>query len=352
MGEDPVGLQVGSKEAEVQELAVALEATPEVVNEAQRQEIDLLVTHHPLIFEPLNSIEFSDTTGSIIKNCIEKGLHLLTAHTNLDIAPGGLNDLLAEKLGLADGQVLQPTYWDKLLKLVVFVPQDHLEEVREAVSRAGAGCLGNYSHATFLSEGTGTFLPQEGSQPFWGRKGQLQKVKEFRLETILPATWQEKVIAALRESHPYEEPAYDIYPMEIKGRSYGLGRWGGLPETLSLEQVAQKVKTVTSQERVKVWGHLSQQINSLAVCSGSGSSLIKTAAEKGVDVYISGDLKYHEIQDGLSKGISLIDAGHLGTEELMVNYLGDYLRRTLEKQGASCGVETIFLPSFRRESFI
>jgi dinuclear metal center YbgI/SA1388 family protein len=215
---DPVGLQVGDPHAAVQKVLVALELDEAVLEEAVTKEAGLVVTHHPLLFEPLQSVDESAPQNALVAAAIRRRIAVYSAHTNLDIAPRGVNHLLAERLGLAaEGRrVLEVTGYDRLLKLVVFVPAGHEEQLQEALAAAGAGSLGRYSHCSFQVSGTGTFMPLEGSAPFIGRRGRLEQVDEKRLETILPASRRSAVVRALLDVHPYEEPAYDLYPWILK----------------------------------------------------------------------------------------------------------------------------------------
>lgn len=332
---DPVGLQVGSPEEYLENVLVTLEVTPSVVQEAVDRGVNLIISHHPLIFQPLTSLDYRTTTGRLIKSLVQNGINLFVAHTNLDIAPRGLNFVLSDIFDLNIKGVLQPTYRDRLLKLVVFIPSGYGEKVREAVTEAGAGWLGRYSHCTFTAEGRGTFLPREGTSPFTGEQGKLDEVEEVRLETVLPAFLEKPVIDALVESHPYEEPAYDLSPVEGTGRVLGLGAWGELPEPYTVQGLAEKCRDSLGLEGVKVAGNLSARVSSVAVCGGSGSSLISRAADLGAEAIISGDLKHHDIQEGLYRGLAVIDAGHCGTEKPVAGYLAGYLRDNLQLQGIS-----------------
>jgi len=240
-GWDNIGLQIGDPDSIVKKLMVTLDVTLSVVDEAIKQEVDLLIVHHTPMFKPLKDILWNRPQGKIVQKLIQANINLYCAHTNLDSAPGGVNDVLAQMLDLKDIQVLSPSWEEEYIKLVVFVPNGYEEQIREAISRQGAGWIGNYSDCTFQLSGTGTFRPLEGTNPFIGAKGQLEKVEEYRLETIVPRQLIENVVKAMIEAHPYEEVAYDLYPLANKGPVSGLGRIGILQEKISLEDLLNRL---------------------------------------------------------------------------------------------------------------
>ncbi len=323
---DNVGLQVGDPAGEVQKVLVSLDINAEVVEEAIREDVDLIVCHHPLIFQPLKSIRFDNPLGKLITQLIGNSIAVYVAHTNLDSAKEGINNLLAETLGLQETEVLAPSSEEKYYKLVVFVPQGHQDQVREALAQAGAGWIGNYSHCTFQTVGTGTFQPGAGAKPFIGQVGELEKAEEYRLETIVPARLAGKVIKALLKAHPYEEVAYDLYPLLNEGPKLGLGRIGKLAKPLTLAELIQQIKDKLELPSVRFGGDPDQTVEKVALCGGSGASLFSKAVFKGADVLLTGDIKYHEGQDMLAQGLSFIDAGHNGTERIIVPVLAAYLR--------------------------
>jgi dinuclear metal center YbgI/SA1388 family protein len=247
--------------------------------------------------------------GRILEKLIKHDIAVYAAHTNLDVTSGGVNDLLAEALGLENVELLVPTSEMKLKKLVVFVPKTHSEQVREAIGNAGAGAIGNYSHCSFSSEGTGYFLPGENTNPFIGRAGEIEAVKEERLETIFPEVLEKKVLSALIKAHPYEEVAYDIYPLSNKGEALGLGKIGTVPE-MSLKDFSNHVKKVFGLSGVRVVGDLQASIKKVAVLGGDGNKYWNQAKFKGADVYVTGDMYYHVAHDASAAGLNIVDPGH------------------------------------------
>lgn len=327
---DNPGLQVGDPAAEIQRIMVALDPTPEVINSAIAASCQLLVTHHPLVFKPLKSISSATVQGNLIYTAIKGGLSVISMHTNYDIAAGGLNDLLAGKIGLSAVVPLQISTIRELVKLVVFVPASHLETVRSALF-PHSPLQGNYRDCSFVVKGEGTFLPLDGAKPFIGTVGALQNVLEERLEVLVERANLPRAIKALLASHPYEEPAYDLYPLFNDGEKLGLGRVGCLAETISLVDYAGQIKTVLNAPGLRYVGNPSARISRVALCSGSGSSLLHEAVRVGADVLVTGDVKYHEARNALDLGIALIDAGHFSTEIIMVDAVAERLRRALDE---------------------
>ena len=332
---DPVGLQLGDPHAAVQRVLVALELDEAILEEAVVKECRLVVTHHPLLFEPLHSVDESVPQNALVAAAIRQGIAVYSAHTNLDVAPLGVNHILAERLGLAEEgrQVLEITGYDQFLKLVVFVPSGHAERLLEALAAVGAGSLGAYSHSSFQVSGTGTFMPLEGSDPYIGGRGRLERVGEKRLETILPASRRESVVRALLEAHPYEEPAYDLYPLALEGRPFGLGLIGALGGPRTLSEIAGHCRKALDVRSLRCWAPPKRKFSRIALCGGSGGSMIEPAAAGGAELLISGDFRYHDLKKAQALCLGLIDAGHGGTELPVVGYLAGHLSSRLLEAG-------------------
>ncbi len=332
---DPVGLQLGCPEAPLRKVLVALDPDREAVEEAVREGVDLLVTHHPLFYSKFSSINESRPGGALVAGAIRKSLNVFCAHTNYDIAPEGVSFQLARALELPvdRARVIEKTGNEQLLKLVVFVPAGHEDSILEALTDAGAGQIGLYSHCSFQVHGTGTFKPGDNTNPFIGSRGNLEKVEETRLETILPATRRNRVIEKLVAVHPYEEVAYDLYPLSVEGRSIGLGLLVTLEQALSLEQLVQTCSTTLSAENLRFWAGGKTMCSRIALCGGSGGSIIDQAADLSADVYISGDFSYHDLKKAQALGLAVIDAGHDATELPGLTYLQTYLSRCIQADG-------------------
>lgn len=322
---DNVGLLVGHPEQTVRTILVTLDVDQQAVEQAIAVGADMIVAHHPVIFKGVNRIRSDFPQGNLLFALIQNGVAVYAAHTNLDIAPGGVNDVLAQKFALKNSRPLTEVYREQAHKLVVFVPVSHADQVRMAMAEAGAGHIGNYSHCAFQTQGVGTFLPLADTTPYIGQQGKLEFVDECRIETIVPGRLRSRIIQAMLAAHPYEEVAYDDYVLDNKEASYGLGRIGELTESVLLGEFISQVKSKLNLNSLKVAGSSKTRINKVAVCGGSGADLIKHAIAAGADVFLTGDVKYHEAQQGVNEGLAIIDAGHFATEQPVVGSLTCYL---------------------------
>ncbi len=329
---DNSGLQVGDPAAEIKRIMVSLDASPAVVESAIALGCQLLVTHHPLIFKPQKTISASTPLGHIIHKAISGGLAIVSMHTNYDIAEDGLNDVLAAKLGLTGCLPLQITSEQELLKLVVFVPEGSLEAVRRALLPYAEN-IGAYRDCSFSASGEGTFTPQDGSKPFIGTIGETEHTRELRLELLISRPMLARSVKTLLAVHPYEEPAFDVYPLLNEGKKLGLGRVGRLVTTVSLAEFAEQVGVALGMNGLRYVGNPTAQVKKVALCSGSGASLLHTAARAGADVLVTGDVKYHDARDAEDLGIALIDAGHFHTEIIMVDAVSNRLDLMLKESG-------------------
>jgi dinuclear metal center YbgI/SA1388 family protein len=324
---DNVGLQVGDPTAVISKILVCLDAEEVAVHEALRLGAQLIISHHPLIFRPLSRLTPADMTGRVLFQAIKKDISIVSAHTNLDRATDGLNDWLAQRLGVMDVVPLEPPESGHFYKLVVYVPSSHQLAVRQAAFSAGAGQIGSYDQCSFNSQGIGTFRGNQDSEPFIGIPGELETTEEIRFETILPGSLVNKVISRVIKAHPYEEVAYDLIRLENKRLDIGLGRVGQLEQTVSLQQFAEQVKIKLHLPALKLVGELQQQVKRVAVCGGTGMSLFSAAVRQGADCLVTADIKFHEAQRARAEGVALIDAGHFATEQIMVEELSKRLRK-------------------------
>ena len=326
---DNPGLLVGSPAQEIHGLLVCLDVSEAVVDRAIAEGCDMIVSHHPLLFHAVKKLRTDLPLGHLLQRLLAGNIAVYAAHTNLDIAEGGVNDVLAERIGCVDLEPFDITEQEELIKLAVYVPADYEEKVRMAITKAGAGCIGRYSCCTFRVQGKGTFLPLEGTNPFIGQQGSLETVDEVRIETILPARMESRVVKAMLKAHPYEEAAYDLYPLKNKGRLESLGRIGHLPQPLTPEAFAERVRDGLGAEYVRLVKAGDKHIEKVALCSGSGAEFIAKAAFMGADAYVTGDVKYHDAQQAVGLGLHLVDAGHFPTEFPVVPVLAKYLKQEL-----------------------
>ncbi|KAA0892207.1 Nif3-like dinuclear metal center hexameric protein [Oryzomonas rubra] len=329
---DNSGLQVGNPDAGIERIMIALDATPAVMEAARNSSCHLLVTHHPLLFKPLKTISTATPQGKLVHDAIRSDLAVVSIHTSYDVAEGGLNDLLAERLGVSACRPLQATAGQELAKLAVFVPGDHLERVRGALL-PWAEALGNYRDCSFSAPGEGTFTPLAGATPFIGEVGSREQVPEQRLELLLDRRNLPRVVKALLAAHPYEEPAFDIYPLLNEGKQLGLGRVGSLAEQTTLADYAARIREMLHAPGLRYVGDPATVIKKVALCSGSGASLLRDAVRCGADVLVTGDVKYHDARDAQDLGITLIDAGHFPSEIIMVDDVAERLGRMLSEAG-------------------
>ncbi|NUU62374.1 Nif3-like dinuclear metal center hexameric protein [Paenibacillus agri] len=321
---DKVGLQLGSLQKEISGILVALDVNEEIVEEAISLGCNLIIAHHAIIFRPLQGILTDTPAGRLYEKLIKHDIAVYISHTNLDVAEGGMNEWMAEALGIENSAPIKDIHSEQLSKLVVFVPKDHHQKVLDAILNAGAGSIGNYSHCSFNIEGYGTFLPGEDTEPYIGEPGKMQRAEEVRIETIVPQGIRNKVVQAMLKAHPYEEVAYDLYQMDLKGRSLGLGRVGKLKEATTLGAFVETVKQGLKVDRVRVVGELDRPIRKAAVLGGSGAKYYNSAIFRGADVLVTGDIDYHTAQDALLAGITLIDPGH-NAEKIMKEKVAEWM---------------------------
>ena len=311
---DNSGLQVGAMTGESSRILVALTPLPEVFDEAEEVGADFLLFHHPLIFRPLRSVRTGSYPGDLILRALKSDTIVYAAHTSYDAAPNGVSVSLADTLGLqGELDVLSPR--GSLRKLVVFVPEEAVDKVADALDAAGAGTIGDYTRCTFRTPGTGTFLGGEFTDPYTGQRGQLEKVSEIKLETVVPAHAAERAAAAAVAAHPYEEAALDIYPVDGIPEGCGFGRVGRLPEPMAAGQLVDRVsRSLGFPARLVSDPRPERRVERVAVLGGSGGSFIGEAAASGAGAYVTGDLSYHDALLAESLGLAAIDAGHAATE--------------------------------------
>lgn len=330
---DNPGLQVGTGKQMIRKVLVSLDVTRENIEYAVRNSYNMILTHHPLLFRGIKKVDMESRTGSLIAALCIHRICAFAAHTNLDSADGGVNDVLAEKLLLKDCTGFIPVKEEKLYKFTIYVPESHADPVREAMRAAGAGYIGGYSGCSFSVRGEGRFLPEEGTHPFIGTVHKPEMVQEMRIETILPSAILPQVLSAVLKVHPYEEPAYDIYPLANKGRTQSMGRIGWLPEPMEAVDAVRYVKGKLGIPCIRCSGRVKGIVQKTAVLGGAGAEFMDQAAAVGADIYITGDIKYHEAQEAEAQNILLIDGGHFYTEQLIVPHLVSCLRREAEQQG-------------------
>ncbi|MGD9707295.1 MAG: Nif3-like dinuclear metal center hexameric protein [Candidatus Delongbacteria bacterium] len=334
---DPSGLLVGNSHDEVKGILTALNPTLEVAEEAKKLGCSLIVSHHPLFKKPVADLVEGDYYSDIIRFLIKNDISLISCHTNYDLLSTGVSYLLAQELGLKNIRPMvkikeiKDVEVNELYKIVIYSPVEAAEKIMKAVSEAGGASIGNYDRCFFTSGGEGTFRPGEGTAPYIGKKGRIEKVTETRIETVASAWNKDKVTAAVRKAHPYEEPVIDVYPLDNGSENFGLGAVGDLSKKMSLKDfcglVSEKLGTQTLRIAVR---SSREKISSVALCGGSGAALWKNAVRSGAQVFLTSEFGHHLYQEA-SKFINIIDATHHATEQFAKKGLKEYIDRNCGK---------------------
>jgi dinuclear metal center YbgI/SA1388 family protein len=314
-----IGLTCGDPGAPVSSVLLAVDVDPATVAQAVDVGAQLLVTHHPLLFRPVQSVAADTPKGALLHALVSAGVAHLAAHTNADKAVGGVNDALAEALGVGDTRPLRPDPAPATDKLVTFVPVGAAADLRAALAAAGAGSIGDYTEASFSSTGTGRFRPQPGARPAIGRVGDLEEVAEERVECVLPRQLRPAVLAALRAAHPYEEPAFDV--VELAGvlpSRTGSGRVGTIGAPLSLHEFARRTaaRLPATAAGVRFAGDPDRPVRRVALCGGAGGDLLDAAAAAGADVFVTSDTSHHRVAEfvAVAGNPAVVDVAHWAGE--------------------------------------
>lgn len=327
---DNVGLQVGNPNIKIKNILLSLDLSEEVIETAKKENCNLIITHHPLLFYPLKNLDVSKSRNSkMIQMLIKNDITLYSAHTNLDFAKHGVSYQLANRLQLKNIRFLKYLSQNQF-KLTVFVPETHLNKVADAIHDAGGGIIGEYSHCSFRAGGTGAFKGSEKSNPSSGKKNVLESVEEIKFEVVVDQWKLDQVISSMKNAHPYEEVAFDIFPLNNDNVNYGIGAIGELNETMSKNNF---LKFVSSKLKIPSFRHTktdTKKIKKVAVCGGSCSELIDESIKQNADAFITADIKYHAFQDAEGK-VLLIDAGHYETEVPVLDEIKKRLKKFLEK---------------------
>lgn len=322
---DNAGLITGNAAWECTGIICSLDATEEVVKEAIEKKCNLIVAHHPIIFGGLKKINGKNYVEKTVITAIKNDIAVYAVHTNLDNVLHGVSGKMAAMLGLQNVSVLALKD-STLKKLFTFAPVDKAEQVRNAIFTAGGGHIGNYSECSFNAEGIGTFKGGEGTNPYVGEAGKLHQEKEIKIEVIIPAYLESRVVAAMKAAHPYEEVAYEIVSLSNTHQGIGSGVIGELPAVLDETQFLTRLKEVFGVPVIRHTALSGKPVKKIALCGGAGSFLISKALAAGADAYITGDLKYHEFFDANSR-ILLADIGHYESEQFTINLLQEILEQ-------------------------
>lgn len=339
---DSVGLICGRREAAVNHVAFALDCTDEVAQAAISAGVDMLIVHHPLLLRGVDSVAADTPKGRILHRLIEAGIALFAAHTNADSARPGVNDKLAELVGITPGRPLAPKPGPGRHLWGVHVPAEHVDKLKQGLSAAGAGRIGNYSECVYEIAGTGQFKPEPGADPTDGEVGKTYRADELRIQFVANPSDKQALVDALLAHHPYEEPAFDITELADAtpiDQAYGLGRLGQLPQPMSLAEFTQQVADglPATSWGVRAAGDPDKQVQTVAVASGAGDGFMATAAKLGADVFVTSDLRHHPVDEHLrTSDMAIIDTAHWASEFPWTAQAEEIVRR-------EAGVETSVL---------
>lgn len=323
---DNSGLIVGSADQEISSALICLDSTEEVIDEAIAKKCNLVIAHHPIVFSGLKKLNGKTYVERVVMKAIKNDIAIYAIHTNLDnVLSQGVNEKIAEKLGLSNLKVLQPKS-GQFKKLVVFAPKGNAEAVRKAMAESGAGQIGNYDSCSFESEGTGRFRGNDLSNPSVGKPNELHAEEEVRVEAIVASHLIHGVVQSVIEAHDYEKPAYDIIPLENTSAGVGAGLLGELSEEMTYPDFLGKLKTDMQLEVIRHTAGGKNRVKNVAVCGGSGSFLLGKAMAKNADVFVTGDFKYHEFFDGEGR-THICDIGHYESEQFTIELLGQIINK-------------------------
>ena len=322
---DNVGLLVGDPASSADRVMTCLTVTPGVVAEAVDEQVGLIVSHHPVLFRGAKKLTTATPDGQSLMPLLRAGIAVYSPHTAFDNCPGGINDGLCDRLGLTDVRPLRPREVRTFHKLVVFTPDADLTTVSDAAFAAGAGTIGEYEQCSFRHEGTGTFFGHDSTNPAVGEKGRRENVREWRFEVVVPAARLAAVVAAVRAAHSYEEPAIDVYPLILRPKNDGEGRVGDLPAAVPLGELAKTVKAKLAANAVQLVGDPGKSVSRVAIACGAAGEYLGDARRAGADVFLTGEMRFHDCLTADATGIGVILPGHHATERPAVEDLADRL---------------------------
>jgi len=326
---DNSGYITGNPNETLKGVLITLDTIETVIDEAVEKKCNLIISHHPIIFKGLKKITGKNYIERTIIKAIKNDIAIYAIHTNLDNIQNGVNTILCKKLNLINCKILRPVK-NELRKLVTFVPDAYTEKVRNELFSAGAGHIGNYSNCSFNNSGMGTFMGNDTSNPFVGKKNKFHFERENKIETIFPKHLENKIISALKNTHPYEEVAYDIYQLENKYNKVGAGMIGELKNEINTIDFLNTIKKQLNVPTIKHTKILKSKIKKVALCGGSGSFLLNDAIRQKADIFISADFKYHDFFDANNQ-IIIADAGHYETEQFTKELIFDVLMKNFNK---------------------
>ena len=326
---DNSGLIIGDKDQDISNVLITIDCTESVIEEAVSRDCNLIISHHPIIFRGLKKLSEDNYVQRTVNKAIKNDISIYAMHTNLDNIYNGVSSSIAERIGLKNTHVLAPKN-NMLRSLVVYCPSSHSKVLKEALFDSGAGNIGDYNKCSFTSSGIGTFLPNDGADPFVGEVGQLHMEKEDKIEVVYLIKDELNILYAMKQTHPYEEIAYQTYQLNNKYNLVGSGIVGELEEEIDSIDFLHHIKKVMKTESIRYTSLVKESIKKVAVCGGSGSSFLYNAKKVGADIYITSDFKYHEFFDA-DKDIIIADIGHYESEQFTKELIYDFLVKKFTK---------------------
>jgi len=318
---DNSGIQFADLNDPIVKILLSLDVTQKILNEAIENKANIILAHHPLLFYPLKQI--TKQKNPLLYQAITHKINLVAFHTNFDLAEKGLNDYVGNLLGIKKFAPLKSSS-EKVFKFAVYVPIQYAERVKENIFKTGAGGIGKYSETSFNILGKGTFRPSEGTSPFIGKIGKREGVQEIKIETVVPERYLTSVIQAMKNGHPYEEPAYDIYELKTN-LSYGIGMYGKINQEKEIVEFSREVKNILHTSYVRLIKSNNQKIKKIALCTGAGSSLLEQVSNLDIDLYITGDITYHNALRAKELGLNILEVEHFDTEKFFIEALYEQL---------------------------
>ena len=324
---DNVGLLLGDDAGQIKRALTCLTLTREVAEEAVQVGAGLIVTHHPVLFKPIKKITVENAEGRMLLTLLRHGIAVYSPHTAWDNSSSGINQQLAELFELQDIKPLRQHATADHVKLVTFVPESHLDHVRQALWNTGAGVIGNYHNCSFNLRGTGTFFGGPGTDPAVGKAGRLEQVEEVRLEVVCAAKFLDRALTALRQAHPYEEPAVDVFSVKALKEGAGSGRMGTLPRPTTLKDLNKLVADRLRQTQIQFVGDADQQITNLGIACGAAAEFLRDAHRAGCQALLTGEARFHSCLEAKELSLGMILPGHYATERFAMETLADRLRQ-------------------------
>lgn len=325
---DNTGLLLGDTHRSADRIVTCLTVTPEVVAEAVADGAQMIVTHHPILFRGAKKLSSLTTEGRLLGPLMLAGIAVYSPHTSFDNCTGGINDTLASRFGLTGVKPLRSKDGVRQCKLAVFVPETDLAKVSDAIFAAGGGVIGHYEQCSFRTPGTGTFFPKAGANPTVGRVGRREDAPELRLEVLVPEGKIDAVVRAMRAAHSYEEPAFDVYPLRANADG-GEGRIGTLATACTLAEFAGAVKTACRASVVQFVGDGAKQVRTVAVACGAAGEFLTDATKAKADVFVTGEVRFHDCLTAQASGLGLVLPGHYASERPAVEELAGRLADAL-----------------------